>query len=502
MAAASWVGRKVDALFSPVLRFLDHQQAAEQLDDEDQDCHRGTNPTKNDYYNHNDEEEDAMILGKEQQPHLTATTATTTPSSSTSSASSSSSPGNTIHTGHGRNPHSLLEDDKVVVDDYDDDDDDDAEQHNLIHHHHQDMDDGNHPDDTSLSIQGQEMPEADEFNPWQFIQSLPPYHQVKFLTPPVALPPKRPSAPPITLVLDLDETLVHCSVEPMTGADLTFPVDFHGTTYQVHVKLRPHLFTFLENCRHTFEVIVFTASQKIYANELLNRIDPEGKYIQHRLYRESCLAVEGNFLKDLTVLGRDLAKVILVDNSPHAFGYQVDNGIPIESWFDDPHDRELLKLDRFLQQHFGNGGGGGGGGGSRRNATTTTRSKSGGNGKTSTASTITTTTTTPTTVVTDVRPILRRKFQCQKLVQEAPPLYPMMMMGTTMSSHSQHYQYHASTLNQQQQQQENHNDNPDAHDDDEEENDENDDDEDHHPLTSTNSNNSNVVMMEYSSSSS
>lgn len=195
--------------------------------------------------------------------------------------------------------------------------------------------------------------DEEEFNPYIFIKQLPPYHEaVRGHTHNAPrLPPRRQTrSSPVTLVLDLDETLVHCSVEATPSADLVFPVHFNGVEYQVHVQKRPHLEHFLREVSQRFEVVVFTASQQVYADKLLDLIDPKREMIKHRLFRDSCLLVEGNYLKDLNVLGRDLAKTVLVDNSPHAFGYQVDNGIPIESWFDDPSDRELLKLLQFLDQ--------------------------------------------------------------------------------------------------------------------------------------------------------
>ena len=190
--------------------------------------------------------------------------------------------------------------------------------------------------------------DEDVFNPYHFIASLSQYTSTEERK--IWLPPLPASNKMQTLTLDLDETLVHCSIEPVAKYDWSFPVSFNGTDYQVYVKKRPYLDYFLEIVSKSFEVIVFTASQKVYADVLLDKLDPEKKYICHRLFREACIPVQGNYIKDLKVIGRDLNITVLVDNSPHAYGFQIDNGIPIESWFDDDNDTELLKLVGFLRQ--------------------------------------------------------------------------------------------------------------------------------------------------------
>ncbi|RKP20420.1 hypothetical protein ROZALSC1DRAFT_28089 [Rozella allomycis CSF55] len=197
-----------------------------------------------------------------------------------------------------------------------------------------------------------ELPQDDDmFNPFTFIRYLPDLSN--FPPRKVNLPRKTRSCPPITLVLDLDETLVHCSTTPLKTYDLTFEVEFNSEHYTVYVLKRPFLQEFLEKVSTMFEVVIFTASQKVYADKLLNILDPNRKYIKHRLFRDSCLYVHGNYLKDLTVLGRDLSQTIIVDNAPQSFGFQLSNGIPIESWYGARDDTQLLSVLEFLSDIVG-----------------------------------------------------------------------------------------------------------------------------------------------------
>ena len=116
-----------------------------------------------------------------------------------------------------------------------------------------------------------------------------------------------------------------------------------GETLHVYIIKRPWVDHFLDQVGDMFEILVFTASLSKYADPVLDLLD-KGRRIRWRLYREHCFPHGGNFVKDLTCLGRDLARTLIVDNSPHAYSFQPENAIPIATFIDDPEDRGLLDL--------------------------------------------------------------------------------------------------------------------------------------------------------------
>lgn len=163
------------------------------------------------------------------------------------------------------------------------------------------------------------------------------------------LPPRKPGDEKRKcVIIDLDETLVHSSFKPVSNADFIVPVEIDNVTHQVYVLKRPYCDRFLKRMGELFECILFTASLSKYADPVSDLLDKH-QSLTGRLFREHCVYHNGNYVKDLSRLGRDLKRVVIIDNSPQSYIFHPDNAVPVTSWFDDPNDTELLDLIPFFE---------------------------------------------------------------------------------------------------------------------------------------------------------
>lgn len=179
----------------------------------------------------------------------------------------------------------------------------------------------------------------------------------------IGLPPQAPhDAGKLTVVLDLDETLVHAEfftekqsraiIEAGQLQALNLSAKKCGAFCFVFrdrvafVRKRPFLELFLLTLARGYELIAFTAAEEDYASRILQEIDPCGTIFRHCLYRQHC-AMSGR-VKDLRVLNRPLERTVLVDNSHTSFFFQLSNGIPINSFTGDLEDQALVVLMDFL----------------------------------------------------------------------------------------------------------------------------------------------------------
>jgi len=137
---------------------------------------------------------------------------------------------------------------------------------------------------------------------------------------------------PYTLVLDLDETLIHFKPNPNNEES--------GT-----IKIRPYLYQFLDNIKKYYELVVFTAATQEYADPIINALEQHKKYFDYRLYRIHTIIIDNDFVKDLSKLGRDLSKILIVDNMEQNYKLQKNNGITIRPfWGKDNEDSALIDL--------------------------------------------------------------------------------------------------------------------------------------------------------------
>lgn len=165
-----------------------------------------------------------------------------------------------------------------------------------------------------------------------------------------------------TVVLDLDETLVwtqrseHYADSAACGRQVPAG-PYHQGAFSVHAELsdgvwgsltvvpRPGLAEFLRRVNSIADVVVFTASQPGYAKPILDVLDPTSSLFRARLYRDSTTELRHHSnVKDLSRLGCDLARTVLVDNSPFSFLMQPSNGLPVRPFSGQPRDNDLLMV--------------------------------------------------------------------------------------------------------------------------------------------------------------
>lgn len=143
---------------------------------------------------------------------------------------------------------------------------------------------------------------------------------------------KEPFSKEYTLVLDLDETLLH--FEELN--------DNEG-----QLSIRPGADSFLKLMSQYFNIVIFTAGTEEYADWALSFLENQN-LINHRLYRQHALPYNGFYVKDLSRIGTDLRKTLIVDNIAENFQLQPYNGIFIKTWIDASDDTCLFTLAPLL----------------------------------------------------------------------------------------------------------------------------------------------------------
>ena len=124
--------------------------------------------------------------------------------------------------------------------------------------------------------------------------------------------------------------------------------------YKVGIFVRKGAKEFLTEVSKYFEVGIFTASVKEYADAVIDFLDPNKNLIKFRLYRNNCINVNDRiFVKDLRIIkGVDITDIILLDNSIYSFSAQLNNGILVNSFYNDKNDIELYNVLGYLLNYI------------------------------------------------------------------------------------------------------------------------------------------------------
>lgn len=151
-------------------------------------------------------------------------------------------------------------------------------------------------------------------------------------------PPKEPNIK--TLLLDLDETLIHHSTFPPHSGVSSFKIDLFPDEF---IFIRPYAREFMTAVEQIFDVFIFTSSQPDYANMIIDHLFPEIDN-SHRVCRDKCILTKDEIKKDIKTFGRPLSDIIMVDNSTSVSKTNPENTLLITTWNGTPDDVELMQI--------------------------------------------------------------------------------------------------------------------------------------------------------------
>lgn len=146
-------------------------------------------------------------------------------------------------------------------------------------------------------------------------------------------PPPAPYQRPLTLVVTLEDLLVHSE---------------WSQKYGWRTAKRPGCDYFLGYLSQYYEIVLFSSNYMMYAEKIAEKLDPIHAFVSYNLFKEHCFYKDGVHIKDLSKLNRDLGKVVIVDTDPDSYKLQPENAIPMEPWNGEADDK-LLRLIPFLE---------------------------------------------------------------------------------------------------------------------------------------------------------
>ena len=197
--------------------------------------------------------------------------------------------------------------------------------------------------DKKFSAKIPDIPDIFSFNNKQkkLREILIDYNLKKISAPFITTPNKKK----YTLVLDLDETLVNVTENGGPCKNLE-------SNYKY--SLRPGLFSFLNGVQKYYEIISFTNASKEYADAIIKHIETNKKYFDYNFYREHSVLYNNEFIKDISRIGRDMSKIIIVDNVAANLRLNQENGILILPYYSDKskNDTKLFYLKNMLIKFY------------------------------------------------------------------------------------------------------------------------------------------------------